>query len=254
MGMYRYRGKLLGATLGFSFGGPIGAIVGASVGHFFDSSQTVRPSGSNRELAFVASLIYLLVGTARSDGPATLREIATIRRFFQSLGYGKQELALIGRIIDNAVDRTLDLARACRDIHSRTSYEERLFLVRLSYEVALSDGKLKKEEEDFIRKAVEHLHIEEYDHRMVRRMVFTQPGSESSFSDTTVKPDNPYEVLGIHEDCSREDVVRAYRDLAAKYHPDKVSHLGEELIELATEKFRAIQNAYDLIVEERGIR
>ena len=88
---------------------------------------------------------------------------------------------------------------------------------------------------------------------MVRRMVFTRPDPAAS-PDTAVKPENPYEVLGLHEDCSSEEVARAYRDLAVKYHPDKVSHLGVELIELATEKFRAIQNAHDLIAKERGMR
>ena len=53
-----------------------------------------------------------------------------------------------------------------------------------------------------------------------------------------------YEVLGVAEDASSEEVRRAYRALIAQYHPDKVSGLGEEFQEIAEKKSREINNAY----------
>ena len=42
--------------------------------------------------------------------------------------------------------------------------------------------------------------------------------------------------------------------MAMKYHPDKVSHLGDDFKKVAQEKFRKVQNAYDQIKKERGLK
>lgn len=56
---------------------------------------------------------------------------------------------------------------------------------------------------------------------------------------------DPYKTLGIDRSASPEDIKRAYRDLAGKYHPDKVEHLGEEFKALAEKRFKDIQRAYE---------
>jgi len=55
---------------------------------------------------------------------------------------------------------------------------------------------------------------------------------------------NPYEVLGIKQTASLEEIKSAYRRLANQYHPDKVTHLGDEFKLLAEVKFKEIQDAY----------
>jgi uncharacterized membrane protein YkvA (DUF1232 family) len=60
---------------------------------------------------------------------------------------------------------------------------------------------------------------------------------------------NPYEVLGVQRGASIDDIKRAYRKLAAKYHPDKVDHLGDEFRVLAEQKFKDIQEAYQELVK-----
>ena len=56
---------------------------------------------------------------------------------------------------------------------------------------------------------------------------------------------DPYDVLGIGKNASQDQIRSAYKALAAKYHPDKVSHLGEEFRELAEQRFKEIQEAYN---------
>jgi DnaJ like chaperone protein len=56
---------------------------------------------------------------------------------------------------------------------------------------------------------------------------------------------DPYEILGIDRNASQEDIKRAYRQLAGKYHPDKVEHLGEEFKALAEKRFKDIQQAFE---------
>lgn len=55
---------------------------------------------------------------------------------------------------------------------------------------------------------------------------------------------DPYEVLGLKPGATQEEIASAYRREAAKYHPDKVNHLGEELQQAAHRRMLAIQRAY----------
>jgi uncharacterized membrane protein YkvA (DUF1232 family) len=57
-------------------------------------------------------------------------------------------------------------------------------------------------------------------------------------------PKDPYAVLNIPKNASQEEIKKAYRELANKYHPDKVHHLGDEFRELAEMRFKEIEEAY----------
>ncbi|MBO8154085.1 MAG: DnaJ domain-containing protein [Thermovirga sp.] len=64
---------------------------------------------------------------------------------------------------------------------------------------------------------------------------------------------DPYKVLGLSRSADEETIKRRYRELVAKYHPDKFigQNLDKEFIDLATKKFQEIQEAYDKIRKER---
>jgi DnaJ like chaperone protein len=55
---------------------------------------------------------------------------------------------------------------------------------------------------------------------------------------------DPYAVLNVPKDASQEEIKKAYKQLANKYHPDKVLHLGDEFRELAEQRFKEIEEAY----------
>ena len=61
---------------------------------------------------------------------------------------------------------------------------------------------------------------------------------------------DPYEVLGVSRDASDDEIKKAYRELAKKYHPDR--YVDNPLSSLAEEKFKEVQQAYDAIMEERS--
>lgn len=61
---------------------------------------------------------------------------------------------------------------------------------------------------------------------------------------------NPYEILGVSENASDEEIKKAYRKLAKQYHPD--NYTDNPLKELAAEKMKSINEAYDTIQKLRA--
>ena len=61
-----------------------------------------------------------------------------------------------------------------------------------------------------------------------------------------------YKSLEIETTATDDEVKKAYRKMAMKYHPDKVNDLGEEVKKSATEKFRSINEAYENLKKQRG--
>lgn len=61
---------------------------------------------------------------------------------------------------------------------------------------------------------------------------------------------DPYSVLGVSPSASDDEVKRAYRDLARKYHPD--NYQNNPLADLAEEKMKEINEAYDAITKMRS--
>ena len=67
--------------------------------------------------------------------------------------------------------------------------------------------------------------------------------------------DNMEQML-LHIDLSQasdEDLKKAWRTLAKKFHPDRVTHLGEDVRRFSEEKFKSIQAAWEQVKQERGL-
>lgn len=61
---------------------------------------------------------------------------------------------------------------------------------------------------------------------------------------------DPYSVLGVSQNASDEEIKKAYRELARKYHPD--NYQNNPLADLAEEKMKEINQAYDTITKQRA--
>ena len=61
---------------------------------------------------------------------------------------------------------------------------------------------------------------------------------------------DPYSVLGVSQNASDDEVKKAYRELARKYHPD--NYQNNPLADLAEEKMKEINEAYDAITKQRS--
>jgi DnaJ like chaperone protein len=113
--------------------------------------------------------------------------------------------------------------------------------LHLLYGVAVSDERVNQQELNIIAQVAYYLGIASADQGSLKNMFIRN--SESA-----------YKILGIEPSATEEEIKKAYRSLAVKYHPDKVSYLGEDFRKSAEEKFRKINEAYEQIKKERGIK
>ena len=153
--MAKWKGKAIGAGLGFLFGGPFGAILGTMTGDFFDKSlrqiPTGRPSSNQeRSLNFVTHLVGILVSIAKADGRVSTQEINIIERAFVGFGFKGEDLSFIRSLINQTSRVDMDLRAVCYEFKQYSSYEERLSLLRIVYLVAFADKELHPNEERMI--------------------------------------------------------------------------------------------------------
>jgi len=80
-----------------------------------------------------------------------------------------------------------------------------------------------------------------------------EPGQSETWKSQTEEQEYG-KVLGLKGGFSVADVKRAYRKLIAKYHPDKIDHLGDEFKDIAETKTREINEAYDFFRKKYDIR
>jgi DnaJ like chaperone protein len=105
--------------------------------------------------------------------------------------------------------------------------------------IAKADGVVAESEVKQIYTIAGYLGISSRDYESIKAMFYNSS-------------DNAYKVLEITKNASVDEIKKAYRSMAKKYHPDKVIHLGKEHQQGAEEKFRQVQAAYEQIQKERG--
>ena len=65
--------------------------------------------------------------------------------------------------------------------------------------------------------------------------------------------EDPYAMLGIDSGASDEELEQAYRRRMSEYHPDRVANAAPEIRDIADQRTREINQAYDRIKRQRGL-
>ncbi len=230
--------KFWGGLLGLMFGGPLGAIAGVYIGHQIDSFKQQKRGGAfNDQAVFQINLISILAYVAKVDGHVDKRETDTIFGFFRQIGFGPGQLQIIERTLNFALSQDIPLESTCRNFKKASNYESCMMLLRVVYLVVMADNKIHKNEKIAIEQIASYLGISDEDFEMLR----------SEFLKTD---DKYYKILGLNPGVSIAEVKKAYRKLALKHHPDRVAHLGKEFADVAEEKFKKINEAYEKVTKE----
>jgi len=204
----------------------------------YESSQT---ESHNR---FVWLLVQILVKIAQLDGHISKDEVQTIQRFFQqNLRYNQTQMAWVKNLIKEAAGSTETLESLLQEFRSTFAYEPRLILLELIYQIVYTKDPVPQNELESARKIANFLEISEYDQRTIGAKYRYQ--KQRTDSHTRESAAHYYAVLGLDSSADMSAIKKAYRQLSMKYHPDKVSHLGDEFKGVAEEKMKELNAAYD---------
>ncbi len=238
--------KWLGGGLGFVFGGPIGGLVGFFLGSVVDGTsvrweQTGRAGNVYRTTPgdFGMSLIVLIAAVMKADGKVLRSELDYVKRFFVSQ-FGPETAQEALQMLRDLLKQEIPLRDVCMQIRGNMDYPSRLQLVHILYNISAADNRFETAETNMIKSIAGMLGITSTDYDSIRNM-FIQATDAS------------YKILEVERSATDEELKKAYRKMALKYHPDKVSHLGEDFRKTAEEKFKAVNEAWEKIKKERNI-
>ncbi len=240
-------GKIMGGGVGFMLGGPLGALIGATLGHALvdekvriERAEAGPMSGTEQRQAVFFTAVFAMLGKiAKADGRVCEMEIAAVRAFMRDqlrLDPAAQQFAV--GIFNEAKDNDTpfeEYARHFGRVFAREASLRTMFYQAL-FSVAMVDGVLHPAEEALLRAAPVHLGL----HADIFDTVRRQFGHDLA---------HHYAVLGLDRDADLAEVKKAYRKLAAEYHPDKVVSKGlpEDFTRFAEQKFKEINEAYAAI-------
>jgi len=234
--------KWIAGALGWAMGGPIGGILGFALGAISDeATQTYKPGSASAALPndFSAALLVLCAAVMKADNRLMKTELEYVRKFFtQQFGeeHTKQRMLLLREILKQEIR----LSEVCQQIRTHVDSSSKLQLLHLLFGVAAADGHVNKDEQGILQMIAAQLGVNERDYISLMSM-FVKNG------------DAAYKILEIEKSAGDEEVKKAYRRMAMKYHPDKVHHLGAEFQKDAQEKFKKINEAYEEIKKQRGM-
>jgi DnaJ like chaperone protein len=237
-------GKWIGGGLGFVMGGPLGAVLGFLVGSMVDNTtiQTSTYTGTPQNTAqgdFGMSLLVLVAAMMKADNKVVKSELDYVRQFFvRQFGQSAAGEALV--MLKDILKQDIPVRDVCLQISRNMDYSSRLQLLHLLFNISIADGTINSLETEAIEKMSGYLGIASSDFVSIRNMFV--PETDSS-----------YKILEIEPSATDDEVRKAYRRMAMKYHPDKVSHLGEEFRKTADEKFKNVNEAYKKIKKERNM-
>jgi len=249
--MGKWTGTLIGGGIGWALGGPLGALIGAYLGNvitengsrrsgIFDATPTRTENvyGDTRAGDFAVAMLSLFAYVSKADESVKSSEVAYVKKFLvDKFGlHNAQDLLYLYKEILN---KDYDIQEVSQQIRNHMDYYSRLELVHILFGIAAVDGVLQTSELNAIETVAGGLGIKTEDLRSIR----------SIFIGNT---DQAYNILNVNPKDETEIIKKAYRDLANKYHPDKVANLGPEIQNLAEEKFKSINDAYQTIRKERG--
>ena len=245
--------KWLGAGIGFVSGGPIGAIIGFVAGSVVDAytsedfevdrktfQRRFRNSpGQTQSGDFEISLLVLSAIVIKADGKVDQRELDFVRSQFIGM-YGKERANNAFKLFKGIIKKQISARQVCMQIRQHMPHSSRLQLLHFLFGIAKADGHVTQVEVEEIRKIAGYLYINQHDFESIKAMFYNST-------------DSAYKILEIEKSVADDEVKKAYRRMAKKYHPDKLQSLGDEHMKGAQEKFQSIQSAYESIKKERGI-
>lgn len=272
-------GKWIGSALGWilSGGNVLGAIAGYCIGSllsdatstaerdngfngngntfrndYSDTQFNQRPFEEDRN-SFLFSMLVLSSYIIKADDKIMHSEMNCVRNFLRN-NFGEQAVRQGEDILlklfemqkqQGATTFKETIRKSCVEISFHMNIGQRLQLLDYLIIIAKVDGTVSPEEVYALKEVATYLGLSAQD-------VDSMLNMEAS-SNQQIGLHEAYKILGISPNATNDEVKAAYRKMALKHHPDRVSTLGDDVREAAEKKFQEINNAKERIYKARGL-
>lgn len=238
--------KWIFAILGYSYlrfpGAILGFFVGGAIERLYNPSSSwikIRTQNLNPEI-FQLNLLALAATIIKADGIVKKQELQFVRNFFIS-NYGPQKARTIFEKFNEEIKKDKQNISDLTEIFiKQAQYETRLQILHFLFGVANADGVVSQTELTKVEQISAALGIRQSDMQSIKAMFIKDI-------------DNAYTILEIISSATDDEVKKAYRTMAKKYHPDKLRSKDPAMIKGAKEKFQKVQEAYEVIQKERNL-
>lgn len=256
MGNTFFRWLFLGG-LGYALGGPIGMIVGSVVALLSGGLSAALPAGDDAGAAsgsqrssyrratpgdIRVSILILVACVLKADGIVKKSELNVVKKYLLR-NYGEEDALGALQVLKKLLEQDIDCMAVANQIRQNVNYSTRLEILHFLLDLAFADGDYAGAEQRLIEQISVALGLADADYRSLLALY-----------GKAKEPDWAYQALEITASVTDEEVKKAYRRMAMKYHPDKVASAGEDVKRKATEKFRAVNEAYEHIKKSRGMK
>lgn len=252
------KGKWIGGVLGWVVLGPLGALLGYLVGSAVDGyierssessdgntsrTNTYRRStysATEQRNSFLVSLLVLSAAVIKADGKTLQSELDYVKDFVRR-NFGEDAVPEAMRMLEQLTRQEVNIYSVGPQIAQYMNYSQRLQLFHYLVQIAMADGHFDKKEKGVLEAIGATIGLGQADYESVIAMFYKETNAA-------------YTVLEISANATDDEVRAAYRKMAMKNHPDKVATLGPDVQKAAAEKFRQVQEAYETIKRERGMK
>ncbi|MDL2296698.1 TerB family tellurite resistance protein [Bacteroidales bacterium OttesenSCG-928-B11] len=276
--MFTFLGIVIGLISGGFWGGVLGFIIGSFVDGISFKRKVYRRQYHYSQEKFISFLLVLTAAVMKSDGNVRTSELDYVKNYLRkNFSPDTQQRLLLE--LRNILDKNYSIDVICDDLRANATIHEKLYILQFLFGLAAADGQFSQQELDVIQRISDLSGVNRMDYESIKSMYMYQnfaggyyQSSQGGYSSgggsfgggyggssyggyTTSREslDNDYKILEINSSATDDEVKKAYRAMAKKYHPDKVNHLGEEIRKDAEEKFARMNQAYERIKKSRGM-